>query len=189
MTKQTKEEKALLQQQKANVYRDRKRRLFYVDSKNDKYYRLSPQDEGFLYLYDSKILLAMLPITISVLVNFNLLFVFAISFILYVGVEVYYLYKRKDLNEASVLPESVMEQMMSQQVLKARRTDLFLKFSMVILIIMLMVSEVIENKIALNAFNTTTAGIYLILAFTLYIAVDLWRSYYRNQKLIKQIKE
>lgn len=189
MSKPTKEEKTILQQQKANVYRDRKRRLFYVDTKNDKYYRLNPSDEGFLYLYDSRILLAMLPITISVIINFNLLFVFVISSVLYFGAEAFYIYKRKHLNQANVLPDAVIEQMMSEQVLKARRTDLFLKFSMVVLVIMLLVSEVVEQSIALDVVNTTTIGIYLILAFTIYLAIDLWLHYHRNQKLIKKIKK
>lgn len=186
--KQTKEEKALLQQQRAHIFKDRKKRIFYIEPKKGTYYRLNPQDEGSIYLYDSKVLFSMLPLTLSVVLPFDIVYPAVVAMLIYFGFEVFYQLKIKNINPTNTLPQEVMDAYISEPLAKSRKTDLGLKFMMVVLVVLLILSHMVENKIAMDVFNIKSVGIYLAVMFEVYVGVDLLITYRKVLDHIRKLK-
>lgn len=125
---QEKKDKQVLQQQKSNIIRDRKGRPFYVSENNETYYRLSQSVEKNLYIYDSRIIFAILPIMLTdLLAKKYIYFGLVLSIVIHVGFEFFYRSLIGQLNVSTNTPQEVVDQYHSVKVLKAKRSDLMMK--------------------------------------------------------------
>ena len=187
--KNTKQNKTLLQEERSNVFKDKKRRIFYIDPLHDKAYRLNPGDEGFAYIYDSKSLFAMLPIALGFsFLNLSVFWVTIIGIVIYLAIQIYYMIKLKGLTEVQTIPEDVLTRTHDVTVLKSRRTDLMLKVTMAFLVIIIVITSLIENKTDLSVINMDSAGIYLSVVFTTYVLFELLRIYFKNATKLRAVK-
>lgn len=179
-----KEKKAILQQQKTNVFRDRKGRIYYLNPKNDEVHRVVTQNEGFIYIYDAVALFSLLPLTLGyAILKIDKLLLAVISITIYIGITVFYHMKLKELPTTTTIPEDVEKQMNSIDVLKARRNDLLLKFTMAFLVIIIIITDILNEKIVVDS---SEIGIILSLTFAIYVGLRLLIQYYKTIRKIRQ---
>lgn len=132
---QDKREKQIIQQQKSNVIRDRKARPFYVDPSTEKYYRLTKGEEKSFYLFDTRVLISILPIMIGELFfREDIYWALIATILINIGFEVYYRYLIKGLHESNNPPQEVVDTFNSELVLRAKRSDMVLKVALGVII-------------------------------------------------------
>lgn len=186
-----KAEKAILQQQKSGVFRDRKGRIFYIDPKTNETYRLNHGEDSFIYLYDAKILFALLPLAISFsFANLNIIIMGTISVAIYFGFILYYKLKvLKGLHVATSVPAEVTASANSLAVLKSKRTDFVLKFMMGFLVLIIIATSLYEARNANEALTTLTLVGYTISVFMAALVVsDQFLGYLKVNKQIRNAK-
>lgn len=137
-----KRDKAVLQQQKSNVIRDRKGRPFYIEPNTETYYRLNQSEEKTFYLFDARILFSILPIMISELIGQRFTYyALILSILINVGFEVYYRKLLNGLNESTNPPQEVIDTYHSEAVLKAKRSDNIMKILLGVVISFMIISN------------------------------------------------
>lgn len=183
-----KADKQLLQQQKSNVIRDRKGRPFFINEKTQETYQLLAGEEKAIYFYDGRTLFSILPIMLTELINRKWIFyALLLSLVIHVGFEVYFQITLKKLTKTNKMPQEVWDRYHSEEVLKAKRSDLILKILLGVTIAML----VITNPYAFNYIGKTDLTRNLanfVITFVIIFGLTYIGDYFKVQKRIKKLK-
>lgn len=188
MKNKKRNDKAILQQQKSNIIRDKKGRVYYINPSTEAAYKVHKKEEQFLYLYDSRLLFSLLPIALTeAMFSDKIIYAVIAASVIFYGFELYCrFFVIKNMTKANP-PAEVFETWNSLEVLKAKRSDGFLKVMMGVMVAII----VLGNPNAFNLGGTLKFKDYLknfatILSVTL--AMDQIPLYFKVNKKIKGIK-
>lgn len=187
MAKKDKAHKQLVQQERSGVFRDKKRRMFYIEPKSEEGYQILSAKDSFIYIYDGRALFTLLPLALThAFVKMNTLLMGIVSLIIYYGITFYFKGKvLPSFKKVANLPQEVVLRNNSVEVLNSRKSDLLLKSLMGVLIIIIIMTNSVQLRIAEDLTTMQTAGISLSMFVAILILFDTLSDYFKVRKLLK----
>ncbi len=189
MAKKDKTEKQTLQQERSGVFRDRKRRMFYIEPKTQEGYQILSAKDSFIYIYDGRALFTLLPLALThAFVKMNSLVMGVVSLVIYYGIIFYFKGKIiPGFKKVTTLPEEVVARNRSVEVLRSRKTDLLLKSMMGILIIIIIMTNSVQMRLDDTLTTIDTIGISLSTFVAILMIFDTVSDYLRVRKSLKNL--
>ena len=182
--------KAQLQQERSGVFKDRKRRTFYIEPRTGETYQILSEDK-FVFIYDGRIFFALLPIALMYSIEwFNKIAVSIIAILIYYGIVFYYKFKVVQGFKKVTLPPEVQARSNSMEVLKSRRMDLFLKIIMSVIIVVMIATASFGIRLETGSLTTSDMiGLTLSLFLALVVTIESMMEYFKVQSRIKTKKK
>lgn len=186
MSKRKNVKKEDLVVQKSNIFKDKKRRVHYVDEKGN-IYRLYEGEERFLIAYGGRMIYAMIPLPFSYsFLEISIVYAFLISVLIFGVFEGYYhlLVKRK--LQPVKMPSEIETALNQPELFREKRSDTLLKLTMALLVLIIIIfptlSKNMNNQLNSLEMIVSALAIALVTAFL----VQQTRLYFEYHRAYKQ---
>lgn len=185
MSKRKNVKKEDLVVQKSNIFKDKKRRIHYIDEKGNTY-RLYDGEERFLIAYGGRMIYAMIPLPFSFsFLEISIVYAFLISILIFGVFEGYYHLVMKRKLQPVKMPTEIETALNQPELFREKRFDTLLKLTMALLVLIILViptlTKNMNNQLTSLEMIVSSLAIALVTAFL----VQQTRLYFKYHKASK----